>query len=88
MPEEQLKLMVKKLAWQKESKMFSTNQARQLLGTTLTETVERDRGVSYNTGVVAYNNTEVVTNTRVVSNTRACNVQTQKSGPAQEPGPA
>ena len=51
------------------------DQARQLLGTTLTETVERDRGVSYNTGVVAYNNTGVVTNTRVVSNTRAYNVQ-------------
>ena len=61
MSEEELKLMVKRLAWQKESKSFSPNQSRQLLGTTLTETVERDRGVSDNTGVVA-NNTGVVAN--------------------------
>ena len=41
------------------------------------KTVNRD-----SSGVVAYINTGVVTNTK------ACNEQTQKSGPAQEPGPA
>ena len=46
--------------------------------------------VALNTGVVAYINTGVVAynNTGVVANTEACNEQTQKSGPAQEPGPA
>ena len=53
MSEEELKLMVKRLAWQKEFKSFSPNQSKQLLGTTLTENVERDRGESDNTRVVA-----------------------------------
>ena len=54
-------------------------------------------GLVANNGVVAYNNTGVVAlntgvvaynNTGVVANTKACNEQKQKSGPAQEPGPA
>ena len=53
MSEEKLKLMVKRLALKKGSKSFPPNQARQLLDTTLTETVGRDSGVSDNTGVVA-----------------------------------
>ena len=65
MPEEQLKLLVKKLAWKKESESLSSKKARQELGTTLTETVRRDRGVSDNNGVVAYD-------TGVVADTEAC----------------
>ena len=51
-------------------------------------------GAVANTGVVAYTNRVMVynnwvvayKNSRVVANTKTCNEQTQKSGPAQDPG--